>query len=71
MKPLAETGASAECGARNKKTWDAMLMMLFAYAKAETMFDAQYAPVFEQLRTQWGAFLSAVIEDTYRGSGNE
>lgn len=71
MKPLAEEGDSVECNARNRKTWDAMLMMLFAYAKAETMFDAQYTPVFEQLRTQWGAFLAAVIEDAYRAIPND
>ena len=46
-------------------------MMLFAYAKAETMFDSKYAPVLDQLRTQWGAFLGTVIEDAYRSGGDE
>lgn len=71
MKPLADGGDSDACSMQNKRIWDAMLMMLFAYAKAETMFDAQYAAVFEQLRLQWGAFLCTVIEDTYRGGENE
>ena len=71
MKPLSDVGEATECSLQNKKTWDAMLMMLFAYAKAETMFDSKYAPVLDQLRTQWGAFLGTVIEDAYRSGGDE
>ena len=66
MKPLAEAAESAENQLQNKKTWDALLILLFAYAKAETMFGADCGPVFEQLRTQWGATLCAVIEDMYK-----
>ena len=71
MKPLTDIGESTECSLQNRKTWDAMLMMLFAYAKAETMFDSEYTPMFEQLRTQWGAFLGTVIDDAYRSGGKE
>ena len=71
MKPLTDMGKSTECSLQNRKTWDAMLMMLFAYAKAETMFDSEYTPMFEQLRTQWGAFLGTVIDDAYRSGGKE
>ena len=66
MKPLMDAGDSAACQLQNKKTWDAMLMLLFAYAKAETMFPAENTPVFEQLRAQWGSTLGAVIEDVYK-----
>lgn len=71
MKPLTDMGESTEYSLQNRKTWDAMLMMLFAYAKAETMFDSEYTPMFEQLRTQWGAFLGTVIDDAYRSGGKE
>lgn len=68
MKPLC--GADAESGPweaspANKKVWDAMLMLLFAYAKAETMFDQSNNAVFEQLKAQWGAILGTAIEDNY------
>ena len=71
MKPLTDPGESMECSLQNKKTWDAMLMMLFAYAKAETMFEPKYIPVFENLHAQWGAFLGTVIEDTCHNSGDD
>lgn len=70
MKPLCGIdGASGswEVSAANKKVWDAMLMLLFAYAKAETMFDQSNNSLFEQLKAQWGAILGTAIEDIYRG----
>ena len=67
MKPLLEEEDSLSHTLANKQLWDAILMLLFAYAKAETLFDPQYAPNFEQLRTQWGAVLAAVINDSARG----
>lgn len=70
MKPLCgidgESG-SWEASAANKKVWDAMLMLLFAYAKAETMFDPSNNALFEQLKSQWGAILGTAIDDIYRG----
>lgn len=68
MKPLCGTEAESgpwEASSANKKVWDAMLMLLFAYAKAETMFDQSNNAVFEQLKAQWGAILGTAIEDHY------
>ena len=42
-------------------------MLLFAYAKAETMFDYSNNALFENLKAQWGAILGTAIEDIYRG----
>jgi hypothetical protein len=36
------------------------LLLLFAYAKAESMFD-NHEELFETLRSQWGAALSAAL----------
>ncbi len=69
MKPLCgieEEGVSWEASTANKKVWDAMLMLLFAYAKAETMFEQSNNAVFEQLKSQWGAILGTAIEDEYK-----
>lgn len=70
MKPLCGNSLKEEeweSGVANKKIWDAMLMLLFAYAKAETMFSKNNSPIFEQLKTQWGAILGTAIEDIYKG----
>lgn len=70
MKPLCGNSLEEgtwETSVANKKIWDAMLMLLFAYAKAETMFGKENALLFEQLRTQWGAILGTAIEDVYKG----
>lgn len=69
MKPLCgieAEGVSWETSTANKKVWDAMLMLLFAYAKAETMFEQSNNAVFEQLKSQWGAILGTAIEDEYK-----
>ncbi len=71
MKPLCgidSEGGSWEVSAANKKVWDAMLMLLFAYAKAETMFDQSNNSLFDSLKSQWGAILSVAIEDEYKHS---
>lgn len=70
MKPLCGidgADGSWEASAANKKVWDAMLMLLFAYAKAETMFDQSNNALFDNLKSQWGAILGTAIEDIYRG----
>lgn len=69
MKPLCGidgADGSWEASAANKKVWDAMLMLLFAYAKAETMFDQSNNALFDNLKSQWGAFLGTAIEDSYK-----
>lgn len=69
MKPLCstdETDGSWEASAANKKVWDAMLMLLFAYAKAETLFDQSTNALFDNLKSQWGAILGTAIEDDYK-----
>ena len=70
MKPLTKASDSAERSLKDKKLWDALLMLLFAYAKAESMFDEEKNPLWEQLRAQWGVVLGAAIEDLYRDSEN-
>ena len=70
MKPLCNIGDGDDAWAitaKNKRTWDAMLLLLFAYAKAETMFDSSNNALFEQLKSQWGAILGTAIDDIYRG----
>lgn len=69
MKPLCGidgADGSWETSAANKKVWDAMLMLFFAYAKAETMFDQSNNALFDNLKSQWGAILGAAIEDDYK-----
>jgi len=71
MKPLCGEdleGGSWPSAAANKKVWDAMLLLLFAYAKAETMFEQSNNALFEQLKAQWGAILGTAIEDNYRNN---
>ena len=71
MKPLCgidNEDGPWEASAANKKVWDAMLMLLFAYAKAETMFDQSNNSLFDSLKSQWGAILSVAIEDEYKQS---
>lgn len=41
---------------------DAILLLLFAYAKAESMFEG-YEELFENLHTQWGASLSTALTE--------
>ena len=69
MKPLCSIDVadrSLEVSSANKRIWDAMLMLLFAYAKSETMFDQSNAPLFDHLKSQWGSFLGTAIEENYR-----
>ena len=39
---------------------NAILLLLFAYAKAESMFD-DHEDLFESLRNQWGTVLAAAL----------
>ncbi len=73
MKPLCGEGVEGDSvveAVANKKVWDAMLMLLFSYAKAETMFEQVHNPLFDQLKSQWGAILGTAIEDNYRNTEN-
>ena len=67
MKPLQKVLVADDTGV-SRKTWDAILMMLFAYAKAETMFDREHEMLLEQLRNQWGSVLAAAIEEKHKDS---
>ena len=40
---------------------NAILLLLFAYAKAESMYGDEHESVLEGLRTQWGVTLSAAL----------
>ena len=45
--------------------------MLFAYAKAETMFERENQALLDQLRTQWGAVLATAIDETRKDSSDD
>lgn len=48
----------------------AILLLLFSYAKAESMFDApEAARLFDSLRLQWGTALAAALDEYQRGEG--
>ena len=70
MKPLRTARITDDSGS-SRKTWDALLMMLFAYAKAETMFERENEALLEQLRNQWGAVLSTAIDETHKDSSDD
>ena len=70
MKPLRTARITDDSGS-SRKTWDALLMMLFAYAKAETMFERENEALLEQLRNQWGSFLSTAIDETRKDSSGD
>ena len=44
---------------------NAILLLLFAYAKAESMFD-NHEDLFEELRSQWGTVLGTALSEYER-----
>lgn len=48
---------------------NAILLLLFSYAKAESMFDDHEA-LFENLRSQWGIVLAAALSEYDREEQN-
>ena len=70
MKPLRDTLATDITGV-SRKNWEALLLMLFAYAKAETMFERENQALLDQLRTQWGAVLATAIDETRKDSSDD
>lgn len=70
MKPLRNTLATDITGV-SRKNWEALLLMLFAYAKAETMFERENQALLDQLRTQWGAVLATAIDETRKDSSDD
>lgn len=55
---LTEVGANQE----RQDIKNAILLLLFAYAKAESMFD-NHEDLFETLRSQWGTVLATALSE--------
>ena len=50
---------------------NAILLLLFSYAKAESMFDKpEHEELFNHLRLQWGAALATAIGEYQREEHN-
>lgn len=54
---------------RREAIKNAILLLLFSYAKAESMFDNHEA-LFRNLRLQWGSFLATALEEYQRETGD-
>lgn len=54
---------------RREAVKDAILLLLFSYAKAEAMFDNNET-LFSSLRSQWGMALAAALEEYRQEEGS-
>jgi len=52
----------AEVNQEHQDIKNAILLLLFAYAKAESMFD-NHEDLFEALRNQWGTTLATALSE--------
>lgn len=56
---------------RQEDVKTAILLLLFSYAKAESMFDKpEHEDLFRNLRMQWGAALATAMGEYQRGESN-
>jgi hypothetical protein len=60
LQPLCGDLSDSAVDHEHQDIKNAILLLLFAYAKAESMFD-NHEELFETLRSQWGAALSAAL----------
>lgn len=72
-KTILEPLCGESDGESDFKNWNedvktAILLLLFSYAKAESMFDNNDI-LFSSLRFQWGTALAAALEEYQRGEG--
>lgn len=65
LQPLCGDLGDAEAEQERQDIKSAILLLLFAYAKAESMFDG-HEGLFESLRTQWGAVLATALREYER-----
>ncbi len=62
LQPLCGDLEDAEVDQERQDIKNAILLLLFAYAKAESMFDDR-EEIFEALRSQWGTVLAAALKE--------
>lgn len=72
-KTILESLCGESDGESDFKNWNedvktAILLLLFSYAEAESMFDNNDI-LFSSLRFQWGTALAAALEEYQRGEG--
>lgn len=60
LQPLCGDLAEAEVNQERQDIKNAIVLLLFSYARAESMFD-DHTYLFETLRSQWGTVLAAAL----------
>ena len=69
LQPLCGDWEALEVSQERQNIKNAILLLLFSYAKAESMFDDHEA-LFENLRRQWGIVLAAALSEYDREEQN-
>lgn len=67
LQPLCGDLSEPEGNQERQDIKNAILLLLFAYAKAESMFD-NHEDLFETLRSQWGTVLATALSEYDRGA---
>lgn len=67
LQPLCGDLSDTEVDQERQDIKNAILLLLFSYAKAESMFD-NHEDLFEMLRTQWGTVLATALSEYERES---
>lgn len=62
LQPLCGDLSDTEVDQEHQDIKNAILLLLFAYAKAESMFD-NHENLFDTLRSQWGTALAAALSE--------
>ena len=62
LQPLCGDLSEVEMSRERQDIKNAILLLLFAYAKAESMFD-NHEDIFETLRSQWGTALATALSE--------
>lgn len=62
LQPLCGDLSEHEANQERQDIKNAILLLLFAYAKAESMFD-NHEELFENLRSQWGTALATALSE--------
>ena len=62
LQPLCGDLSEPEANQERQDIKNAILLLLFAYAKAESMFD-NHEELFENLRSQWGTALATALSE--------
>lgn len=65
LQPLCGNLEDKDMDQEHQSIKDAILLLLFAYAKAESMFD-NHENLFQNLRAQWGTVLATALNEYER-----